>query len=80
MIDVTTNKPIKVVESGDAPGSIDVPVIQLDEIRRVLDSHGLRYWVSEHYGSINGGPQRTLIVLYHATDAKAVQSALDQAI
>lgn len=79
MIDVTTQKPIEVRYAEDVAGFVRVPVVQLDEIRRVLDARGFRYWVSDYRFSMNGGPERTRIQFSHSVDPKAVQSALDQA-
>ena len=79
MIDVTTQKPFEVSYAVGTAGYVRIPVAQLDEIRRVLDAKGFRYWVSEYRDSMNGGPERTSIEFSHSVDPRAVQSALDQA-
>jgi len=79
MIDVMTQRPFDVRYGEGIAGSLRVPVDQLDEIQRVLDQNGFRYWVSEYRYSMKGGPEWTRIEFSHSVDPKAVQSALDQA-
>jgi hypothetical protein len=77
MIDVTTNKPLRVLDNGTTLPMIELPFSQLDDVRRLLDGIGVRYWVDEEIISFNGGPEEALIVLGRGTDASAVQAALD---
>ena len=77
MIDVTKKKPMRVVTGGTAGAFIDVPVSQLDDVRRLLDTHRFRYSVDDHYLSFNGGPQQALVHLGWGGDASAVQKILD---
>lgn len=82
MINAITNKPIVVTRGMNSrgehsPGSFPLPVSQVEDVRRVLDAHGFRYWVTANYWSKDDGPMRTTVILYHATDAQAVQRALD---
>jgi hypothetical protein len=78
MIDVTTNKPLRVTMYGTVrPYIEDVPVSQLDDLRRLLDSHGLHYWVEENYLSFNGGPEVAFLGFGRETDPNAVQAILD---
>ena len=79
MIDVMTQKPFEVRFSKGTAGFVRLPVAQLDEVRRILDGKGFRYWVSESQYSMNGGPEWTSIEFSHSVDPSAVQSALDQA-
>jgi hypothetical protein len=77
MTNVLTNKPLRVwAEESEWPW-INLPVSQLDEVRRLLDEHDIRYQVDEHILSINEGPFTTLIKLRRGTDGKAVQAILD---
>jgi hypothetical protein len=77
MTNIMTDKPLRVwAEETEWPW-IGLPVSQLDDVRRLLDSHGIRYQVSEHYISFNEDPFTTIIDLARGTDGKAVQAILD---
>jgi len=78
MIDVTTKKPLKVSTEDPARPYLMLPVSQLDEIRRLLDSHGIRYSVDELMISWEGGPEEATIALGSGADARAVQAILDR--
>lgn len=78
MVDVTTNKPLRVLTSTAGP-YIEVPVSQLAEIQRILDSHGIRYWVDQVAISLDEGPETTVINLGRSGDAAAIQAILDRA-
>ncbi len=77
MIDAITNKRLRVEAEEDVPPTLDLPVSQLDEVRRLLDKHGIRYWVHEQVISFDGGPEEALINFGHSGDAKAIQAILD---
>jgi len=79
MIDQMTQKPFEVRFSEGTAGFVRLPVAQLNEVCRVLDEKGFRYWVSESQYSMNGGPEWTSIQFSHSVDPRAVQSALDRA-
>lgn len=78
MIDATTNKPLQVWGDGSAWPWIVLPVSQLDEVRQLLDGHGIRYKVAEDVISINDGPETATIYLSRGTDGRAVQAILDR--
>lgn len=77
MIDMTTEKPLRVSNDGTAGPYIMVPVNQLDAIRRLLDRHAVRYWVEEDVISLNDEPEIAVINLGRGADAVAVQAILD---
>jgi hypothetical protein len=77
VIDVITKRPIHVTAQGTSRPYIRLAVSQLDEVQRLLDSHGIRYWVGEHFLSFNGGPEKATIDLGHGADAGAVQAIFD---
>ena len=77
MIDATTNKPLHVWGDGTPWPYIVLPVSQLDEVRQLLDVHGIRYEVEDEVISLNDGPETATIDLRRGTDAKAVQAILD---
>jgi hypothetical protein len=79
MIDVATRKPLRVLTEGTAGPYIRVSVDQLDELRRLLDAGGIRYWVEENVISINGGPEIGVVNLGRGADARAIQAVLDSA-
>lgn len=77
MTDATTQKPLRVSTDGTAGPYIMVPVSRLDEIRRLLDSRGIRYWAEENAISLDGAPEIAVINLGRGVDAAAVQAILD---
>jgi hypothetical protein len=79
MTDETTKKPIRVWGADTPWPCLSVPFIQLDEVRRFLDKHGVSYWVSDRVISINGGPEMASINFYRGADAAAIQAVLDKA-
>lgn len=79
MIDRTTRKPLRVSTDGTAGPYISVPFLQLDEVRRLLDSRSIGYWVEEDVISLNGGPEMAVVDLERGSDPNAVQAILDGA-
>jgi hypothetical protein len=79
MTDTTTQRPLRVSNIGTAGPYIRLAFTQLDEVRRLLDSHRIRYWVGENAISLNGGPEMVEINLGREGDAAAVQGILDSA-
>jgi hypothetical protein len=77
MTDATTKKAMCVSTDGTAGPYIMVPVSQLDELRRLLDSHSVRYWVEEDAISLNGAPEVAVVNLGRGADVAAVQAILD---
>ena len=79
MIDEMTRKPLHVSTDGTAGPYIMLPVSQLDEVRQLLDDHGIRYCVEEDVISLNGGPETAVIDLGRGADVDAIQAVLDTA-
>jgi hypothetical protein len=77
MIDVTTNKPLLVTDAGQGASYIRLAMSQLDEVRQLLDKHGIQYWLSEHIISFDGGPAKTNIHISRRSGPAATQAALD---
>jgi hypothetical protein len=77
MIDVTTNKPLRVSGPEIPRPYIRVPESQLDAVHRLLESHGIRHWVLENVFSWDGGPFIGKIDLGRDADRQAVQAVLD---
>jgi hypothetical protein len=77
MIDATTKKPLMVSNEYPPAPYIWLPFSQLDEVRRVLDSRSIGYWVDQNAISINGGPEMIQITFQRGTDVAAVQALLD---
>ena len=77
MIDAMTRKPLHVSTDGTAGPYIMLPVSQLDEVRQLLDDHGIRYWVEEDVISLNGAPETAVIDLGRAANVEAIQAILD---
>jgi hypothetical protein len=79
MTDTTTKKPLRVSSDGTAGPYLMVPVSQLEDVQRLLDSHRIRYWVGENAISLNGAPEIAVINLGRGGDAAVVQAILDSA-
>jgi len=77
MTDVTTNKALRVSTIGRVGPYIRLPFSQLDELRRLLESHSVTYWVEENAFSWNGAPEVIVVNLGRGGDAALVQSILD---
>ena len=77
MTNAATKKPLRVSTDGKAGPYIMVPVSQLDEVRRLLDSRRIGYWVEENAVSLDGAPEVTVMNLGRGGDAAAVQALLD---
>jgi hypothetical protein len=77
MIDAMTRKPLYVSTDGTAGPYIIVPVSQLPEIRRLLETHKIRYSVEEDAISLDGAPETIVINLARGADVTAVQAILD---
>jgi hypothetical protein len=77
MTDTTTKKPLRVSTDSTVGPYIEVPVSQLDEVRRLLESRHINYSVDEHVISFNGAPGEAVIDLGRGGDAAAVQAILD---
>jgi len=77
MIDATTRKPLSVSTDGTAGPYLIVQFLQLDDIRRLLDENGVRYWVGEDVFSFDGGPEEAMINFGRGADVDAIQAVLD---
>jgi hypothetical protein len=77
MTDTMTQKPLRVSTDGTAGPYIMLPVNQLDEVRRLLDSRHVGYWVEENAISLNGAPETAVINLGRGGNAATVQDLLD---
>jgi hypothetical protein len=77
MSDAVTQKPLRVSTDGTTGPYIMVPVSQLDEVRRLLDSRRIGYWVEENVISLDATPEIAVINLGREGDATAVQALLD---
>lgn len=79
MTDTTTKKPLRVSADGTTGPYLMVPVSQLDEVRRLLDSRGVGYWVEENAISLDGAPEVAVVNLGRRAEAATVQAILDSA-
>ena len=79
MTDVSTSKPLHVRNEGGVGPYIDVPFMQLDELKQILDSHGISYWVAENVISIDGGPEIATVEFGRQGNEVAIQAAIDSA-
>jgi hypothetical protein len=79
MTDTTTQLPLQVSTDGTAGPYIELAVSQLDEVKRLLDSRQIQYWVGENAISLDGGPEFAVINLGRNADSQVVQTILDEA-
>ena len=77
MTDAATKKTLRVSNDGTAGPYIMVPVIQLDEVRQLLDRRAVAYWIEENAISLNGAPEIAVINLGRDGDPAVVQALLD---
>ncbi len=77
MTDSTTKEPLRVSTDSTAGPYITLPFSQLDEVRQLLDSRHVGYWVEENVISFNGAPEEAVINLGRGGDAAAIQAILD---
>lgn len=76
MID-TALKSLKVWRSDKAGPSLMLPYSQLDEVRRLLDEHQIRYWVDEQVISVDEEPFVAFVEFYRSENADQIQALLD---
>jgi len=79
MTDATTHQRLRISTDGTAGPYIMVPVSQIDDVKRLLDDHQIRYWVEENVISVDGGPYISVVNLGREGNAAAVQAILDKA-
>lgn len=77
MIDTEKQKRLKVSERGPAGSYIIVPVARIEEVREVLDSHNVAYYVDENSISIDDEPPDVFVNLNRKVDPVEVQAFLD---
>jgi hypothetical protein len=79
MIDVITQKPLKVDIAEGAPSLLILPESQLEQVKTLLDTNQVRYWVHEEYLSTDGEPEVPFINISRNSDPHLVQRLLDSA-
>ena len=77
MTDVTTQSPMRVSTLGGVGPYIRLPYSQIDDLKRILDKHGISYWVKENVISFDGGPEFAIVNFGRNGDANAIQAVLD---
>lgn len=77
MTDAATKKALRVSTDGTSGPYIMVPVVQLDDVRMLLDSRGVGYWVEENAISLDGALEIAAVNLGRGGDAAEVQALLD---
>jgi hypothetical protein len=77
MIDTSTGERLVVSTEGEAGPFIELPLSQVDEVRKRLDQAGIPYWVDSTAISIHDEPPMAVIDFSRYVDAGRIQSALD---
>jgi hypothetical protein len=79
---MVTKKPLRVLTAGKD----DLPYVrlafeQLDDLRRVLDAHGVRYREPSNAISIDGGPEMVIVHIFPngGVTSTMIQEMLDKA-
>lgn len=80
MTNATTQHPLQVSNVGTAGPYLRIPLTQLDDIKQLLDSKHIHYWVAEHAISLDDGPYFIIINFGRGADAAAIQSVLGGAV
>ena len=79
MLDIVTKEPLRISPNPGSNPSLRLPHTQVGQVTKLLDQHGIRYWVDSHIISMNGGPYIGSIYFYRETDPNKVQAILDTA-
>lgn len=79
MTEPATREPLHVSTDGTAGPYIVVPLSQLDDVRQLLESRHVRYWVEKYAISLDGAPETVVVNLDREADAAAIQAILDSA-
>ena len=79
MIDQTTKSPLQVKSDVIAGPFLRLPLAQLASVRKILDSHGIYYWVDSEAISLDGKPPVIFINFGRKGDAAQIQAVLDEA-
>ncbi len=77
MTDTTTQAPVRVSTDGTAGPYIRLSWDQVNDLKRLLDSHQIRYRVQENIISLNGGPFMAVVDLGRNADPLVIQRILD---
>jgi hypothetical protein len=78
MVDVTTNKPLR-VSTGKVAPYLMLPECQREDVERLLEQNGIRYWLEDEVVSFEGSPAEAMISFGYDVDAGVVQAILDSA-
>jgi hypothetical protein len=78
MTDKTTNNLLRIFGNGSAAAYLMVPLIQLVEVRRLLEDHGIGFWVDEKAISLNGQPAVAFVNFVSGTERQKIQEILDR--
>jgi hypothetical protein len=79
MTDSTTKTPIRVSNDVSTGPYIMLPKDQLDEVRRLLETNQIPFWVDHQAVSIDGKPAVVVINIGRRTNPQQVQAILDAA-
>lgn len=76
MIDVRKNEPLRVRNEGRSP-YMTCSKVQLEDIKKLLDQHGVYYWLDPVSVSFNNEPATIFINFGQKGDRDAIQAILD---
>jgi hypothetical protein len=76
MTDTAKQSPLKVHDSTVGP-YMRLPLSQVEAVGRILDRHGIKYWVEDIVISMNHGPEIAWLFTKGNPDIALIQSLLD---
>ena len=79
MIDTSNGERLQLSTESESGPYLDLPLSQVDEVRKLLDREGITYWVDSLAISFDGEPETTVISFSRYVDAARVQAMLDEA-
>jgi hypothetical protein len=79
MIDEVKNRRMEVKSDEIAGPFLSLPLAQLASVRKVLDRHGIYYWVDSEAISLDHKPPVIVINFGRKGNAAQIQAALDEA-
>ena len=79
MTDKHTGRRLVVSKDGRSGPYLIIPLMQVNDVRRVFDQSGIRFWVDETAISLDGKPATTVVNFGKSVSPDTVQSLLDTA-
>jgi len=79
MMNTSAQRPLVVLDGGAAGPYIMLPLTQVENVRAILDSHDVSYWVDTWAVSLDENPYMTVINISAKFDVDSIQRMIDAA-